>query len=150
MCSLKRMLADGPLLRIFPSSWRRTGKGYHFCKSSRSSANGVSLIKPEPFASGFALFADGVGRMRREISHCAGQPFAGAKGKKPLACFVRNDGWVRWRDGWDPEPARSLNLGCPPPEIALYSRLGSFVRAHRVVFAAANKREVSVRHPAME
>jgi len=28
---------------------------------------GVSLIKPEPFASGFALFADGVGRMRREI-----------------------------------------------------------------------------------
>jgi len=27
----------------------------------------------------------------REISRCAGRPFAGAKGKKNSACFARND-----------------------------------------------------------
>ncbi len=35
---------------------------------------------------------------RREISLCAGRPFAGAKGKKKSPCSVRNDGVV-WAAG---------------------------------------------------
>ena len=45
------------------------------------------------------------------------------------------------------EPTLCKTTKGRPPEIDLCSRFGSFVRAHRVVLASANKWEVSMRHP---